>query len=495
MNKCLEDTAQHKKSIIISSNRGPVTFTRNSSGELVTQRGSGGLVTALKDIVGEINATWISCALTQEDTDWKEGMVSLAETGDQVLVKFISPNKEEYEGYYNVIANPLLWFLQHSMWNLPNAPIINQATWKAWKEGYTAVNRQFAEAIRNQLDFTPKPALVMLQDYHQYLVAKFLRESIPARERPTILHFSHIPWPGPEYWRILPPAMRQDILVSMCAADILGFQTKADVLDFLRTCQTYMPRASVKYKPQRIWYRNHATYVREFPISIDVHALRAFAQSEEVLSHQQDISNIISNRKLILRIDRIEPSKNIVRGFKAFEELLTIYPEQLEKVSFLALLVPSRMDVKEYKTYLDDLMAAAGHVNATFGTPEWEPIRVLVGESYPRAIAALKHYDVLLVNSIADGMNLVAKEGPIVNQRDGVLVLSERTGAQEQLGVSAITISPCDVYATAEAIYQGLIMPANERRERSERLRWIIEKEDIHDWFCKQLDAVEKLTM
>ncbi len=212
-----------------------------------------------------------------------------------------------------------------------------------------------------------------------------------------------------------------------------------------------------------------------------------------MLSHQRDISDIVGDCKLILRIDRIEPSKNIVRGFKAFEEMLSIYPEQREKVVFLALLVPSRMDVEEYQDYLADLMAAAGQVNALYGTSDWEPIRVLVGESYSRAIAALKFYDVLLVNSIADGMNLVAKEGPIVNQRDGVLVLSERTGAQEQLGESAITISPCDVYATAEAMNLGLMMDAGNRRERAERLRWIIEKEDIHDWFCKQLDAVNNL--
>lgn len=493
MEDCLDHTSDSKISIIVASNRGPVSFAKTEAGELVAQRGSGGLVTALKDIVGEINATWISCAMTEEDAEFKEGMVSLAEAGEEIVVKFVAPGKEEYEGYYNVIANPLLWFLQHSMWNLPNSPIIDQATWKAWNTGYRTVNRLFAEEIRNQLKKSSGPAIVMLQDYHQYLVAKFLRELLPAKERPTIMHFTHIPWPGPEYWRILPPAMRHEILEGMCAADILGFQTKADVLDFLRTCQTFLPRASVKYKPQRIWYRNHATYVREFPISIDIESLRTFAESDEVRSHQGDILGIVGDNKMILRIDRIEPSKNIVRGFKAFEEMLRMYPEQREKVSFLALLVPSRMDVIEYQEYLADLMAAAGQVNATYGTFDWEPIRVLVGESYARAIAALKYYDVLLVNSIADGMNLVAKEGPIVNQRDGVLVLSERTGAQEQLGMSAITISPCDVYATAEAMYQGLNMPAEERKERAERLRWIIEKEDIHDWFCKQLDAVNNL--
>ena len=198
---------------------------------------------------------------------------------------------------------------------------------------------------------------------------------------------------------------------------------------------------------------------------------------------------------MVLRIDRIEPSKNIVRGFQAFEELLEVYPEHREKVSFLALLVPSRMDVEEYQDYLDELMAAAGHINATYGTNTWEPVRILVGENYPRAIAALKFYDVLLVNSIADGMNLVAKEGPVVNQRNGVLILSEQTGAQEQLKSGAIIISPCDVYATSEAIHQALVMKEEQREEMATKLRWLVVHEDIRDWFSKQLETVKDLNL
>jgi trehalose 6-phosphate synthase len=493
MSECVTDIDQTKKSIIISSNRGPVSFLKSADGEIIPQRGSGGLVTALQGIASEINATWISCALTEQDALWQRGQVALAENGGEVEIKFIAPSEEAYDGYYNAISNPLLWFLQHSMWNLPNSPVIDETTWQAWEHGYKVVNRLFADAIISQLDNTPRPVLVMLQDYHQYLAAKYMRESLSPADRPTILHYTHIPWPGPEYWRILPPAMRFEILTGMCAADILGFQTQADVLDFLRTVQAFLPRASVKYKTGRIWFRNHATYVRDFPISIDVQALQGYSESSEVLDFQEVIQDIVGDRKLILRVDRIEPSKNIVRGFQSFGEMLKLYPDFREKVVFLALLVPSRMDVEEYKTYMDDLMAAAGQVNATYGTQDWEPIRVLIGESYPRAIEALKHYDVLLVNSIADGMNLVAKEGPIVNQRDGVLVLSERTGAQEQLGLSSITISPCDIYATAQAMQQGLSMPLEERRERAERLRWTITENDIHDWFCKQLEAVEEL--
>jgi trehalose 6-phosphate synthase len=289
--------------------------------------------------------------------------------------------------------------------------------------------------------------------------------------------------------------MRQAILEGMCAADVLGFQTNEDALNFLRTCQTHLPRASVNYKYQRIWYRNHASYARSFPISIDVQSLIKEAGSQTVQKYQPEIKDMISGCQLVLRIDRIEPSKNIVRGFQAFKEMLDLYPEHRGKVSFLALLMPSRMDVEEYQSYLDALMAAAGQVNAHYGTHQWEPVRVLVGENYHRAIAALQYYDVLLVNSIADGMNLVAKEGPIVNQKDGVLILSERTGAREQLQSGAVVISPCDVYATAQAIHQALVMDPDQRHEQAARLRWLIEREDIRDWFSKQLEAVDSLNL
>jgi trehalose 6-phosphate synthase len=287
--------------------------------------------------------------------------------------------------------------------------------------------------------------------------------------------------------------MRQEILDSLCAVDLVGFQTEEDGLNFLRTCESLLPGATINYRRGRIWHRNHATYVRDFPISIDVSALRGTARSEEVAHYRSELEDMTGACQLVLRIDRIEPSKNIVRGFLAFEEMLGLYPEHCGRVQFLALLVPSRLEVGEYRTYLDELMATAGRVNATYGDSEWEPVRVLVGDSYPRGVAAMQLYDVLVVNAIADGMNLVAKEGPIVNERDGVLVLSERAGARQQLETGALVVSPCDVYATAEALHQALVMPAEERHERAERLRWLIERDDIGDWLCRQLEAVVEL--
>jgi trehalose 6-phosphate synthase len=289
--------------------------------------------------------------------------------------------------------------------------------------------------------------------------------------------------------------MRQMILDGLCAVDLLGFQTRDDGLDFIRTCESLLPDAKVNFRRGQVGHRDHLTYVRDFPISIDVEALKQLARSEEVAAYYADFQDMADGQQMVLRIDRTEPSKNIVRGFQAFEELLDVHPEYLERVVFLAVLVPSRIEMEEYRDYLDDLMAAAGRVNATFGTSEWEPIRVLVGENYPRAVAALQLYDVLLVNAIADGMNLVAKEGPIVNQRDGVLVLSERTGARQQLEPGALVISPCDVHMTADVLHLALAMPPEERRERAERLRSSIEREDIDVWLRWQLEALVELNL
>ena len=501
----VEDARQHcevlqadflsHRALIIAANRGPVTFETAEDGSLQFQRGEGGLVTALLGLCRHTDATWIACAQTEADADWREGSVVLSDDGSAIRIQFLAPEASAYEGYYNVIANPLLWFLQHSMWDVPRAPVIDRAAWQAWEDGYVTVNCLFAEAIAEQVHATSRPTLVMLQDYHLYLVARFVRTKMRPRERPTLLHFVHIPWPGPEYWRILPPAMRQAILDGLCAVDILGFQTQEGRLNFIRTCESYLPRAHVNFRQGRVWYRNHATHVRDFPISIDVGALGQLAASQEVAEYHSTIQGGVGDRKLILRIDRIEPSKNIVRGFQAFAEMLELYPEHRGRVQFLALLVPSRMDVDEYLDYLDELMAAAGRVNAGYGTSEWEPVRVLVGDSYPRAVAALQLYDVLLVNSIADGMNLVAKEGPIVNQRDGVLILSEGAGAHQQLGPGAIVISPCDVYATAEALHHALVMSPEERSERAARLCWLVEREDITTWLCRQLETVAELNL
>ncbi len=484
-----------KRSLIIASNRGPVSFSKDEKGELQSKRGKGGLVTALTGLANLTEAHWIASAQSADDSQWSNGPIPLEGSEKTIDVQFISPAAAAYEGYYNGIANSLLWFLQHGMLDISHTPTITRTTWQDWKDGYVEVNKLFAENIARQVRESVRPALVMLQDYHLYLVPGFLRQMLPARARYTLMHFIHIPWPGAEDWGLLPSRMRLAILEGLCAVDLLGFQTREDGFNFMRTCESYLPRAFVKFKQGHIWYRNHMTYIRDFPISIDVKAINQLADSQEVSEHRSTFNEDFSGQQLIVRIDRIEPSKNIVRGFQAFDELLEIHPEHQGKVRFLALLVPSRMEVDKYKAYVDELMAAAGKINVKYSNSEWEPIRILVGENYPRAVAAMELYDVLLVNSLADGMNLVAKEGPVVNLRNGVLILSERTGARQQLESGALVIPPLDVYATAEAMHQALTMPLQERQEKAERLRHLVEGEDIVNWLCQQLEAIATLNL
>lgn len=483
------------RSLIIASNRGPVTFSTDENGDVQSKRGKGGLVTALTGLADLTDAHWIASAQTEEDRQWKSGPVVLNGNKKTIDVQFITPAAGMYESYYNGISNSLLWFLQHSMLDISRNPTITRTTWQDWKDGYVAVNMLFAETIAEQVRKSGSPSLVMLQDYHLYLVPGFLRAALPPRSKVTLMHFIHVPWPGAEDWGLLPSKMRLAILEGLCSVDLLGFQTREDSFNFMRTCESFLPRAYVKFKHGRIWYHNHMTYVKDFPISIHVEYLKKMAETFEVDEHQRSFAGSFSGKQLIIRIDRIEPSKNIVRGFQAFDELLELHPEHLGKVQFLALLVPSRMENDKYQDYLEELMGAAGKINAKYSQSGWEPIRILVGEDYPRAVAAMQLYDVLLVNSLADGMNLVAKEGPVVNNHNGVLILSERTGARQQLESGALIIPPLDIYATAEAMHQALTMPLEERRGRAERLRHLVENEDVVDWLCKQLETIAKLDL
>ncbi len=486
----------HNRQLIIASNHGPVTFHKDENGEIQPQRsGGGGLVTALSGIAQHVDACWIASALSEEDKAWSGNSVPIGDDGGSIRVQFVTSDEAAYNGYYKVIANPLLWFLQHSMWDIFRSPTIDRNTWQNWQNGYTAVNRMFAEAVAKQILSDPRPSLVMLQDYHLYLAPYYIRWVLRPKAKYTLMHFIHIPWPGAEDWAYLPPRMRLSILEGLLAVDLLGFQTREDGLNFIRTCESHLPHAHVNFKQGRVWYRNHTTNIRDFPISIDVNSLKKLGESDEVAEQRKALLEQYGGRMLILRIDRIEPSKNIVRGFQAFDEMLELHPEHRGKVQFLALMVPSRLEVVEYQSYLNELMGAAGQVNAKYGDSTWEPVRVVVGENYPRAVAAMQLYDVLLVNSIADGMNLVAKEGPVVNQQSGVLVLSERTGARQQLESGSIIIPPLDISATALALHQALIMSSEERKERAERLRSLIEREDIVDWLCRQLEEIVKLNL
>jgi trehalose 6-phosphate synthase len=337
-----------------------------------------------------------------------------------------------------------------------------------------------------------KPPIVMLQDYHLYLCAGFIREELPEA---ILQHFVHIPWPDPDYWRLLPMAMRRAICEGMLGNDVVGFQTPEHCRSFMYTCEAFVPNVKVDYGSCSVVWHDRRIDVRAYPISIDTTAVRRIAYSKEARSHDRYLPNHW-NEFTVLRVDRAEPSKNIVRGFHAFDRFLEAHSDFQGRVNFVAITVPSRMDVEEYQDYLDDVSAIVGRINAKYANVEtgWQPVHLIMGENYPRALAAMKWYDVLMVNSVIDGMNLVAKEGALLNERNGVLILSEGAGAVSQLGEFSLIIAPTDVEGTAEAIHQALTMPLSERRRLAEGLRRSVEQDDVASWFQNQLsDLVQRV--
>ncbi len=486
------------RTLIIASNRGPVTFSYEDDGTFTARKGSGGVVTAVSAFAREREPIWIAAAMTEGDRARAEmarrrgeGLIGFGDPSEFRL-RFVVPTPESYHQYYNIISNPLLWFLQHYLWDTPRSPDITAATWAAWHDGYVAVNRLFADEILAACDECEDQPVIMLQDYQLYLCGGMIRERNPDA---ILQHFVHIPWPDPDYWRLLPLTMRRAISEGMLGNDLVGFQTPEHARSFMYTCEAYVPGASIDYANATVTWQGRRTEVRAYPISIDTVAVRRAAYSKEARSHDRYLPNHW-NEFTVLRVDRAEPSKNIVRGFQAFDRFLEAHEEFQGRVNFVAITVPSRMDVHEYQDYLDDVSAVVGRINARYANVEtgWQPIHVIMGENYPRALAAMKWYDVLLVNSIIDGMNLVAKEGALLNERNGVLIISEGAGAVTQLGEFALIIAPADVEGTADALHRAITMPLDERRRLAEGLRRAVEADDVAAWFRRQLADIVRYT-
>ena len=491
--KDLCDDLLSGRSLILASNRGPVEHQINPDGRTEARRGSGGVVTALSSLAQMVDFTWVASAIGEGDRKASENgqwaRLRSPLPGHRIHLRYVVTPRRIYHKYYNVFCNPLLWFLQHYMWNSPYNPNLDANSHDAWEDGYIQVNRAFAQTIVEEAQESPNPPIVMLHDYHLYLAPEYIRATRPDS---LIHHFTHIPWPTPRYWQLLPSYMIRGICKGLSSADIVGFQTSHDVTNFLNTCEEFLPDSEVDYRTREVHHEGHRTQVRAYPISINVEEIRRIASSPRALDYEKKLRSLC-NETTIIRVDRAEPSKNVVRGFKAYGLLLTRYPELKGRVNFLAFLVPSRTHIRQYQRYMEEIMQVIRDINSTFGTDEWQPVSTFIENNYTQAIAGMKLYDVMLVNSVIDGMNLVAKEGPVVNDVGGVLILSETTGAYKQLSAGALSVSPSDIEGTMQAMYQAITMSAEERARRATTLSQIMEKEDIIHWIHTQLEDVRAL--
>ncbi|HEX8103378.1 MAG TPA: trehalose-6-phosphate synthase [Solirubrobacteraceae bacterium] len=469
--------------LILVSNRGPVTYQEDGS----MKRGTGGLATALIGLASHRDATWIASAMTDRDVEVAEEHggrpfeVSAPE-GGTFNIRLIASDPEAYDRFYNIIANPMLWFIQHYLWDLSNAPDIRRHEIDAYEHGYKAVNQDLADAVLEEIDGVDEP-VVMVHDYQLYLVPAMVRR---ARPDAFLHHFVHIPWTQPDSWRVLPKSMRDEIYMGLLANDIIGFHTRSYRRNFLQCCRDLLDGVEVDMENGIVRVDGREVWVRAYPLPIDHTATCAVAGRDAVREFEE---KLLARRRefSILRVDRADLSKNILRGFTAFDIFLEQHPEFSERITFTAQLMPSRTDVPEYAEYLERIEALVAVVNHRHGTPDWMPIHLKLRDDLNEAVASYKHYDVMMVNAMFDGMNLVAKEGPLVNERNGVSLLGENTGAHEELGEYALSVNPFDVQELADRIYEALTMSGEERERRMRGLKDTVTQRDPGDWIDEQI--------
>lgn len=445
-------------SLLVVSNRGPIGFVRDSAGNVQAKRGAGGLIVTLGPGAERDKALWLAAA--SSDTDREGARQGTVTTGGLRFVPVIV-DPSDYTAYYDVIANQTLWFCLHGLWDRPRRPRFDRRWWEAWAK-YRAVNEAFAASVDAA---AAEGATVLVQDYHLALVPAAL-----AARRPDlkITTFVHTPWCGPDELGVLPDEVAGEIVSGLAASGSCGFHTAAWVERFAQCCRQILGSAP-------------PTFVA--PAAPDADDLRSVAGSKACAEALVRLEKEVGHKRLVVRVDRIEPSKNVLRGFWAFDELLETRPDLRGEVVFAAMIYPSRVGLAEYQAYRQEVITLADRLNSKWRTSEWTPILLDSKDNYPASVAALRRYDVLLVNPVRDGLNLVAKEGPIVNERDGVLVLSRQAGSWAELGGSALGVNPFDVSATSAALADALDMSASERAARASALRAESGGRTPLDWF------------
>jgi trehalose 6-phosphate synthase len=485
--------------VLIANIRGPVSFTLEEDGRLSARRGGGGVVSGLSSVTARENALWICAALNDADRAAARsapgGRLGLDGSPEGSAVRMLDIPPETFRRAHNGVANSCLWFVSHLLYDMPNRPQFDLAFQRDW-ESFRAYNRAFARALVAEADLeadlAAKPAgtppRAVVQDYHLSLVPRMLADLRPDIR---IAHFTHTPWAPPDYYRILPDSVGSELLEGVLGADHAGFQCRRWADAFLDCCEEILG-AEVDRARQQVTHRGHVTGIGVHPLGVDSGELLRRSSQPDVEARVAALAAAVGGRKLIVRIDRTELSKNIVRGLAAYRELLLTHPEWRGKVVHLAFAYPSRHDLPEYREYTASVQRMAREIADEFRTDDWNPLVFEVADDYARSLAAYRLADVLLVNPVRDGMNLVAKEGPVVSQRGCALVLSREAGAAAELGADALMVNPFDVSGTAQALHEALVMPDSERKRRTASLARAATALPPAQWFADQLAALDQ---
>lgn len=449
---------------LIASNRGPVSFEL-VDGELVASRGSGGLVSGLGPLVRGTDTPWIATALSEGDRiAAKSGTIE----AEGFTVRTLAIDVEDLNLAYNTIANATLWYLYHDLYDRSRSPVIDTEWYDAWA-AFRRFNQVFGQTI---VDEAEADSIVLLQDHHLALAAPLIRD-----ERPdiSIVHFSHTPFAPPGALRILPELARTELLLGYLAADALGFHTSRWSDDFISCCR------------ENLGVRPTNTFVS--PLGPDAEELGRLAASADCEARKVELDTVVGERFVIARTERLELSKNLLRGFWAYDEFLAMRPDLHGDVVFVAALSPTRTGVADYIAYRREVEAAIDEINARWGRDDWTPIHYVAANDYSFAIAVLRRYDALLVNPIRDGLNLVAKEGPIVNERDGIVLLTREAGAFDELSGLVSEVHAYDITQTAQALSDAVDMDADQRVDLAADLGEVARSRNPRIWFDEQIAA------
>ena len=469
--------------MLVASNRGPVAFRLGDDGALLMARGGGGLVSGVSGAANDGEAVWVCAALGDADR-----MAAAAAPGGRLdhaghdtggaAVRMLPIDERTFRGAYTAVANATLWYVNHTLFDTPRAPAFD-AQWSRYWQSYVDYNTAFADALAEE---AANNAQVLVQDYHLMLAPALLRARRPDLR---ISHFTHTPWAEPSYFSMLPDDIARAVLTGMLGADTVGFLSPRWAEAFVRCCVRLI---GADAGGATVHAAGRTTRVNVHALGVDGDELTQRASQPDVTARREVLQRRIGDCRVILRIDRTELSKNIVRGLAAYRELLHRWPEHRGEVVHVVFAYPSRHDLPDYRAYTAEVQQLAREIEDEFATADWSPVLLEVNDDYPRSLAALQLAEVLVVNPLRDGMNLVAKEGPVLAGDGVALVLSREAGAADEMGADSLTVNPYDVSGTALALHEALTMDPDERRRRSAALVVAATALPPREWLRAQLD-------
>ncbi len=439
----------NERPLVVLSNRGPVAFTFDRTGRPVASKTGGGLASGVRPALANSGGLWVCAPLNEADRSVAASLDHPIDS-EGTRVVFADVPADLLDAAVGSVANEFLWFIHHGMSDLALTP--SSDDWDA----FTKYNETMADAVSRT---APEGAIVAVQDYHLPLIAGSLVEMRPDL---ATVHFSHIPFASPDAWQALDERRRRSITAGLAAHGGCGFHSKRWAERFVECCELD------EVVPPK-------TYVTQLAPNLEM--MREQARTAGADAERARLKQTHGDRQLVVRVDRLEPTKNHLAGFDAFSDLLERRPDLISRVVMVAYAYPSRSGLDAYRKLREDTIAKVEAINGRFGTEAWQPVDLDLEDSLEAAAAGLTAYDVLLVNPIEDGLNLVAFEGPALNTEAGTTVLSRNCGAHDVLAGCVESIEPTDVSATSSAIERALDLTlaertakANEARDRAQEL-------------------------